>query len=127
MASKTAYLTEPERNVSVLGDYEIVVLGGGPAGIAAAIVAAINTDVVAAINSPAIRDKLATQLMQPIGNSPAEFRAAINAEIVRWSPVIKARDIRINWPRTAPARPPPPKGPPSCASSNETWQPFPLI
>ncbi len=67
-----------------------------PGGTPPAIVAAINKDVVAAITSPAIRAKLATQLMQPIGNSPAEFRAAIDAEIARWSPVIKARDIRIN-------------------------------
>jgi tripartite-type tricarboxylate transporter receptor subunit TctC len=34
--------------------------------------------------------------MEPIGNSPAEFRAAIDAEIVRWAPVIKASDIKIN-------------------------------
>jgi hypothetical protein len=34
--------------------------------------------------------------MEPIGNSPAEFRAAINREITRWSPVIKAIDLRIN-------------------------------
>jgi len=34
------YLREPERQVLVHGDYEVVVLGGGPAGIAAAAAAA---------------------------------------------------------------------------------------
>ena len=34
------YLREPERQVPVHGDYEVVVLGGGPAGIAAAAAAA---------------------------------------------------------------------------------------
>jgi hypothetical protein len=34
------FLREPERNVPVRGDYEVVVLGGGPAGIAAAAAAA---------------------------------------------------------------------------------------
>ena len=34
------YLREPERRVPVHGDYEVVVLGGGPAGIAAAAAAA---------------------------------------------------------------------------------------
>jgi glycine/D-amino acid oxidase-like deaminating enzyme len=35
-----ATLTEPSRQTSVLGEYEVVVLGGGPAGIAAAVTAA---------------------------------------------------------------------------------------
>jgi tripartite-type tricarboxylate transporter receptor subunit TctC len=34
--------------------------------------------------------------MEPIGNSPAEFRARITAEIARWAPVIRAADIKIN-------------------------------
>src|SRR5580704_18210981 len=33
-------IREPERSVPVRGDYEVVVLGGGPAGIAAAAAAA---------------------------------------------------------------------------------------
>src|SRR5512141_3521316 len=35
-----AALTEPSRETPVLGEYEVVVLGGGPAGIAAAVTAA---------------------------------------------------------------------------------------
>jgi hypothetical protein len=38
--SDTGYIREPERQVPVRGDYEVVVLGGGPAGIAAAAAAA---------------------------------------------------------------------------------------
>src|SRR5229473_3294024 len=34
------YIREPERRLPVRGDYEVVVLGGGPAGIAAATAAA---------------------------------------------------------------------------------------
>jgi len=33
-------LTEPQRQTPVWGDYEVVVLGGGPAGMAAAVAAA---------------------------------------------------------------------------------------
>ena len=36
----TQFIREPERKVPVRGDYEVVVLGGGPAGIAAAAAAA---------------------------------------------------------------------------------------
>ena len=67
-----------------------------PAKTPAAVIARIHDEVVDAIRTPEIRGKLAVQLMEPIGNSPADFRANIDAEIVRWAPVIKAADIRIN-------------------------------
>jgi len=35
-------------------------------------------------------------LMEPVGNSPAEFRTVIDHEIVRWAPVIKALELKIN-------------------------------
>ncbi len=49
-----------------------------------------------AIGTTAIREKLAAQLMEPVGNSPAEFRARIDGEIARWAPVIKAANIKVN-------------------------------
>ena len=51
---------------------------------------------VEAIGTTAIRDKLAAQLMEPVGNTPAEFRARIDGEIARWAPVIKAADVKVN-------------------------------
>jgi tripartite-type tricarboxylate transporter receptor subunit TctC len=56
----------------------------------------VHDEVVEAIKAPDIREKLATQLMEPVGNSPAEFRAVIEREVARWSPVIKAIDLKIN-------------------------------
>ena len=67
-----------------------------PGGTPPALVNAINKDVVDAIMSKAIRDKLATQFMEPVGNSPAAFRAVIESEIVRWSPIVKAANVKIN-------------------------------
>jgi len=67
-----------------------------PARIPDAVIARIHDEVVEAIKTPDAREKLATQLMEPVGNSPAEFRAVIDREIARWSPVIKALDLRIN-------------------------------
>jgi tripartite-type tricarboxylate transporter receptor subunit TctC len=60
------------------------------------LVAKINKDVAEAIRSPAVRDKLALQFMEPVGNSPAQFRAVIDAEVARWAPVIKAADVKLN-------------------------------
>jgi tripartite-type tricarboxylate transporter receptor subunit TctC len=67
-----------------------------PGGTPPALVEAINRDVVEALKARSVRDKLATQYMEPVGNSPAEFRAVIDSEIVRWSPIIKAGNVKIN-------------------------------
>ena len=67
-----------------------------PARTPAPVIARINREVVEAINSPEARHKLATQIMEPIGSSPAEFRAVIEREISRWAPVIRAIDLKIN-------------------------------
>jgi tripartite-type tricarboxylate transporter receptor subunit TctC len=67
-----------------------------PGGTPPAIIAKINKEVAEVIKLPAVREKLATQLMEPVGNSPAEFRAFINGEIARWAPVIKAANIKVN-------------------------------
>jgi tripartite-type tricarboxylate transporter receptor subunit TctC len=68
----------------------------GPGRTPDRVIGRIHHEVVEAIMSPQARDKLATQLMEPVGNSPAEFRAVIAREIGRWAPVIKAIDLRIN-------------------------------
>ena len=60
------------------------------------IIDTINNDVVDIIKQPAVRDKLAAQLMEPAGSTPEEFRARMNGEIARWAPVIKAAAIKIN-------------------------------
>lgn len=68
----------------------------GPAGLPAAMVERINHLVANAIMSPTIRTKLSAQLMEPIPDTPAEFRARINADIARWKPVIDAAKIKID-------------------------------
>jgi tripartite-type tricarboxylate transporter receptor subunit TctC len=65
-----------------------------PAHTPEAVVAKIQREVVEAIGTAAIRNKLAAQLMEPIGNTPAEFRARIDGEIARWAPVIAAANIK---------------------------------
>ena len=67
-----------------------------PAHTPEPIVARIRLAVVEALGTAAVRDKLAAQLMEPVGNTPAEFRARIDSEIDRWAPVIKAADVKVN-------------------------------
>jgi tripartite-type tricarboxylate transporter receptor subunit TctC len=61
-----------------------------------AVVAKIQREVVEAIGTAAVREKLAAQLMEPVGSSPSEFRARIDGEIDRWGPVIKAASVKVN-------------------------------
>jgi len=67
-----------------------------PARTPEAVIAAVRHAVVDALNSPAIREKLAAQIMEPAPSTPAEFRARIEADIARWTPVIRAANIRVN-------------------------------
>jgi tripartite-type tricarboxylate transporter receptor subunit TctC len=66
-----------------------------PAGLASDTIERIRALVSEAIETRAIREKLTTQLMEPIPDTPAEFRARIDADIARWTPVIAAAKIKI--------------------------------
>ncbi len=67
-----------------------------PAHTPEAMIARIQREVVEAIHTDAVREKLAAQLMEPVGSSPGEFRARIDSEIGRWGPIIKAANIKVN-------------------------------
>jgi tripartite-type tricarboxylate transporter receptor subunit TctC len=66
-----------------------------PAGIPGPITARIGQLVGAAVTTPVVRDKLAAQFMTPIAGTPAEFRARVDGDIARWSPVIATAKIKI--------------------------------
>ena len=60
------------------------------------VVAAVQREVAEALRDPVIGEKLKALYMEPLGTSPAEFRAHVDAEMKRWTPVIRAREIKIN-------------------------------
>lgn len=67
-----------------------------PAKTPPAVVAKIQRAFAQAITTPLIREKLAVQLMEPVGSSSEAFREKIRAEIARWRPVIERGRIRVN-------------------------------
>jgi tripartite-type tricarboxylate transporter receptor subunit TctC len=67
-----------------------------PAKTPEPIIAKIQGVVTEALAQPAMREKLATQFMEPVPTTPAQFRAKIDADLARWAPVIKALDLKIN-------------------------------
>jgi len=70
----------------------LVAPGKTPEPVVAAIARAVNET----LRDPGIRAKLGAQMMEPIGTSPAEFRAFRDAEMKRWTPVVKAAGIKPN-------------------------------
>ena len=67
-----------------------------PAGTPEAVVKTIQREVVEALNSPELKAKFAAQIMEPVGNTPAQFKAQIDSDLARWGQVIKAAEIKVN-------------------------------
>jgi tripartite-type tricarboxylate transporter receptor subunit TctC len=67
-----------------------------PANTPDALIAAMAREVNEALRDGGIREKLHTQYMEPLGTSPAEFKAFVDAEMRRWTPVVQAAKIKMN-------------------------------
>jgi tripartite-type tricarboxylate transporter receptor subunit TctC len=57
------------------------------------VVATLNTVATEAMHDPAVKEKLAVQGAILIGDTPEHFRSFIDAEIRRWTKVIKDAGI----------------------------------
>jgi len=65
-----------------------------PAGLAPEIKARLAKDCAAAVNAPAVKERLASLGAVPIGSAPEEFAARIRSDHDKWGPVIKAAGIK---------------------------------
>ena len=61
----------------------------GPARLPKPIVDKLNAAMVAALNEPAVREKLALQGLEATPSSPEEFSAFLRAELLKWAKVVK--------------------------------------
>ncbi|MEB0059513.1 tripartite tricarboxylate transporter substrate binding protein [Variovorax sp. LG9.2] len=64
-----------------------------PAATPPEVIAALNKQVVAAINDPAVHKRLEDFGVEPVGNTPAQFAELLRTETVRWQKLI--RDLKI--------------------------------
>jgi len=64
-----------------------------PAGTPAPVVAALNRIATEAMRDGAVKEKLASQGAELIGDSPEHFRSFMQAEIAKWAKVIKDAGI----------------------------------
>ena len=65
-----------------------------PAKTPPAVVAKLNAAFDAAINDPAVKDKLIKSGAIPVANLPAEFGKELKEEIERWGKVVRERGIK---------------------------------
>lgn len=67
-----------------------------PAGTPPAILARIHADTVKILAGTETKARLYVQGMTPVGNTPAEFVKAMDAESQRWAEVVKSRKLVAN-------------------------------
>jgi tripartite-type tricarboxylate transporter receptor subunit TctC len=67
-----------------------------PARTPEAIVARLRDEIVHVLAEPGVREKLRAQFMDVVANSPAEFRATLEADVERWKPVIERNSIKLD-------------------------------
>jgi tripartite-type tricarboxylate transporter receptor subunit TctC len=65
-----------------------------PAGTPPAIIARLHKEIVAALHTPAMRERFAKSGARLVGNSPDEFAAQIRADRVKWGEIIRAANIK---------------------------------
>jgi tripartite-type tricarboxylate transporter receptor subunit TctC len=62
----------------------------GPAGMPPELVAKLARDFVAALNTDAVKERLARFGASPLGTTPQQLDARIHADYDKWGPIIKA-------------------------------------
>ena len=65
-----------------------------PAGTPAAVIARLNEELVKALKTPEVADKLAAQGMDVAGSKPEVLQSFLQAEITRWAKVVKDNKIK---------------------------------
>ena len=88
--------TVPTVAESGVPGYEVVLWYGvyAPKGTPGGVVSALHRAVTNTIQTPEIRERLARDGAQPVGNTPAEFAKINSAEVAKWAKVIKAAGIK---------------------------------
>ncbi len=65
-----------------------------PAGTPAAIVTRLHGELMAALRTPELKDKLVAQGLEPASYTPEEFSALIVTELAKWAKVVAAAGVK---------------------------------
>jgi tripartite-type tricarboxylate transporter receptor subunit TctC len=67
-----------------------------PAKTPASIISKLHDQIVQVLAEPAVKERLTSRYMDPVGNTPAEFRALLAADVARWKPIIQQHKIALD-------------------------------
>lgn len=95
-AKRAAFLPDVPSIAETVPGYDTEVWWGllGPRGMAPELVEKLAHDFVAALNTDAVKQRLAKLGAAPIGSTPQVFDAKIHADYDKWGPIIRAAGIK---------------------------------
>ena len=81
-----------------LADFRVSVWYGimAPAATPKAIVARLNREIVAALGSPELRERLLAMSLKPLPGTPEQFATFFAEEMTRWARVVKASGAKAD-------------------------------
>jgi len=82
-----------EQGVQLVGGTWVGVLA--PAKTSRDIVAKLSSAMGAAVQRPEVRQRFAELGIDPVGNSPAEFRKFLEDEVAKWAKVIRTANVKV--------------------------------
>jgi tripartite-type tricarboxylate transporter receptor subunit TctC len=90
-AKRSPLLPEVPTIAETLPGYEVTLWNGllAPAKTPPEIIERINRAAIDALRSEEVKAKLAEQGSEPVGNTPAEFRAFIGSELSKWKRLVE--------------------------------------
>ncbi len=67
-----------------------------PAGVPRDIITKLNSEIVKAVHSPAVKERFAALGTEPVGNSPEACGEFLRAEIAKWTKVVRAAGAKAD-------------------------------
>jgi tripartite-type tricarboxylate transporter receptor subunit TctC len=95
---RLAALPEVPAMAEVLPGFEIVGWYGvfGPAHLPKPIVSRLHDEIVKILQRPDVKDIIAGDGAEPVGNTPEEFRKFLDADVAKWAKLVKESGAKLN-------------------------------
>lgn len=95
---RLAALPDIPAMAEVLPGFEIVGWYGifGPAKMPKPLVAKLHGEIVKVLQRPDVKDTIASDGAEPVGNTPEEFRKYLDKDVAKWAKLVKESGAKLN-------------------------------